>query len=418
MRRCALSCMHMTPRQPVLAAVLLALLLPADPLAVSVPATPPKSNPGAARAQSARELRQRAADLAYNLDHDEAMQLLRQAVAAEPNDSANHRALASTIWLNILFKRGAVTVDHYLGSFTKASVDVRNPPADLDAEFKREIARAIELAEKRVAASPRDAQAHFDLGTAVGLQASYVASVEGKLMAGFRAARRSYEAEETVLEIDPKRKEAGLVVGTYRYVVSTLSLPMRLMAYVVGFGGGKDRGLRMIEETVEAGGENRTDAEFALVLLYNREHRYNDALRVLDTLRRRYPRNRLVLLEAGATATRGNRPADAETLLTDGMAMLAKDKRVRIPGEDALWHYKRGAARVLLGRRDEALADLRAALTPGPAGWVQGRTHLELARLALKQGDRPGALREAAEAIAVCERSNDPICADEARRIR
>ena len=369
-------------------------------------------------AQSARELRDRAADLTYNLDHDEAIRVLRQAVTAEPNESANHRALASTIWLNILFKRGAVTVDHYLGSFTKTNVDMRNPPADLDAEFKREVARAIELAEARVAASPRDAQAQFDLGSAVGLQASYVASVDGRLMAGFRAARRSYEAEETVLEIDPKRKEAGLIVGTYRYLISTLSLPMRLMAYAVGFGGGKERGLRMIEETVAAGRENRTDAEFALVLLYNRERRYNDALRVLDDLRRRYPRNRLVLLEAGATATRGSRPADAEALLTEGIAMLARDTRARIPGEDALWHYKRGAARVMLRRRDDALADLRVALAPDAAGWVQGRAHLELARLAMQRGDRPGALREAATAIATCEKNNDPICAEGARSIK
>ncbi len=209
--------------------MLLALLPPA------VPATP--------REPPARELRARAADLTYNLDHDEAVALLRRAVAAEPNDPANHRALASTIWLNILFKRGAVTVDHYLGSVTRASVEIRDPPRDLDAEFKREIARAIELAEKRVAAAPRDAQALFDLGTTVGLQASYIASVEGRLMAAFRAARRSYETEETVLEIDPRRKEAGLIVGTYRYVVSTLSLPMRVLAYAAGFGGGKERGL-------------------------------------------------------------------------------------------------------------------------------------------------------------------------------
>jgi tetratricopeptide (TPR) repeat protein len=386
-----------------MAAVLLALWLPATP---------------AAGQASAKDLRERASDLTYNLDHDDAIRLLRQAIAADPNDPVNHRALASTIWLQILFKRGAVTVDHYLGSFTKASVDIRNPPAELDAEFKREIARAILMAEQRAAASPRSAQAHYDLGAAVGLQATYTASVEGKLMAGFRAARRSYDSHETVLEIDPKRKDAGLIVGTYRYLVSTLSMPMRLMAYVAGFGGGKERGLQMIEETAAAGGENRTDAEFALVLLYNRERRYTDALRVLENLRRRYPRNRLVLLEAGATATRGNRAAEAETLLTDGLAMLARDGRAKIPGEEALWHYKRGAARVLLGRGPEALADLRAALVPGAAGWVQGRAHLEMARLAAKQGDRATAQREAAEAIAVCGRSSDPICVDEAKKIR
>lgn len=394
----------MNARRPITAAVVLALAA--------------LLFPPAARAQSSRELRDRAADLVYNLDRAEAIPLLRKAIAADPDDTNNHRALASAIWLEILFKRGAVTVDHYLGSFTKANVDVKAPPGELDAEFKRAVAKAIELAEKRVAASPRDPQAHFELGTAVGLQASYIASVEGRLMAGFKAARRSYDAQETVLRLDPRRKEAGLIVGTYRYLVSTLSFPLRWMAYVVGFGGGKEKGLRLIEETAAAGGENRTDAEFALVLLYNREKRYNDAMRVLAGLRSRYPRNRLVLLEAGATATRANKPVEAEALLTEGLAMLAKDSRARIPGEEALWHYKRGAARVLLRKRDEALADLRLAQVPGAAGWVRGRAHLEMARLAQQQGDRDGARRAAAQAIAICTKSNDPICVEDAKRTR
>ena len=393
----------MRARRPAVAAVLLACLWLV---------------PAAAAAQSSRELRERASDLVYNLDHEQAIRLLRQAAAAEPDDPANHRALASAVWLLILFQRGAVTVDHYLGSFTKTTVDMKNPPAELDAEFKRAVAKAIELAEKRAAASPRDVQARFDLGTAVGLQASYIASVEGRLMAGFKAARRSYDAQEEVLALDPKRLEAGLIVGTYRYLVSTLSLPMRLMAYVAGFGGGKEKGLRLIEETAAAAGENRTDAEFALVLLYNRERRYDDAMRVLGNLRRRYPRNRLVLLEAGATAARAGKAAEADALLTEGLAMLARDTRAKIPGEEALWHYKRGAARVLLRRSAEAEADLQKAQAPGAAGWVQGRAHLEMARLAAQRGDRAGAERSAAQAVAVCRQSSDPICVEEARKIR
>src|SRR3954468_6501794 len=155
--------MSMTPRSPVVAAFLLSCLV------LSTLTYGSSNRPRQGPAPSTRELRDRATQLTYNLDHDEAIRLLRQAVAADPTDPANHRALASTIWLNILFQRGAVTVDHYLGSFTRASVDVKNPPADLDAEFKREVARAIELSEKRAAAAPRDAQAQLDLGTAVGL---------------------------------------------------------------------------------------------------------------------------------------------------------------------------------------------------------------------------------------------------------
>lgn len=394
--------MRMTPRGPTIAAVLLCL-------SMSLPA---------AAAQSAADLRERAADLSYNLDHDEAIRLLRQAIAAEPNDSRNHRALASVIWLQILFRRGAVTVDHFLGSFSQKTVDLKNPPAELDAEFKREVGRAIELAEKQANAQPKNAQAQFELGTAVGLQATYIASVEGRLYAGFKAAERSYDLAERALQLDPNRKEAGLIVGTYRYVVSTLSFPLRWMAYLVGFGGDKNLGLKMVEETVTAGGDNRTDAEFALVLLYNREKRYADAMRVLDSLRKRYPRNRLVVLEAGSTAVRAKQGAQAEKLLTEGIEMLAKDSRARIPGEEALWHYKRGAARVMLGRREEAQSDLKRAMAPDAMGWVVGRANLELARMALQQGDKPGARRYAAEAETVCGRSADPICVSEAKAIR
>jgi tetratricopeptide (TPR) repeat protein len=368
-------------------------------------------------AQSGKELRDRASDLAYNLDHDDALRLMRQAVAMDPGDPANHRALASTLWMTILFRRGAVTVDHYLGNFSRASVELKKPPADLDEEFRRELAQAIELAEKRVAAAPKDAQAHFDLGAALGLRASYIASVEGRLLAGVRAARRSYDEQEHVLAIDPSRNDAGLVVGTYRYLVSTLSLPMRWMAYVTGFGGGKERGLRMIEQAAAGRGEERTDAMFALVLLYNRERRYADALRVLSELRRIYPRNRLVVLEAGATATRANRPAEADALLTEGIAMLARETRPRIPGETGLWHYKRGAARVLLKRRQDALADLQIAVQPDSAGWVRGRAHLELAKLALQENDRAHARREAALAADECSKDHDPTCVDMAKSV-
>ena len=113
-----------------------------------------------------------------------------------------------------------------------------------------------------------------------------------------------------------------------------------------------------------------------------------------------------------------NRPAEAESLLTDGIAVLARDPRARIPGEEALWHYKRAVARVMLRHREDALADLRIAIAPGAAGWVQGRAHLELGRLALQQGDSAAAGREAAAATDVCEKAKDRICMAEAKKLK
>jgi predicted Zn-dependent protease len=177
--------------------------------------------------------------------------------------------------------------------------------------FYEAVNRAVALSRTRVAAN-WGAAAQFDLGSAIALNASYVATVEGGMMGAFRAAREAFNAHEKVLELAPSRRDAGLVVGTYRYLVAALSMPLRWAAYLAGFGGGREQGLRLVARAAEHASENQADARLALVLIYNRERRYDEALTQLAKLREQYPRNRLLWLEAGATALRAGRPADAE----------------------------------------------------------------------------------------------------------
>jgi predicted Zn-dependent protease len=96
------------------------------------------------------------------------------------------------------------------------------------------------------------------------------------------------------------------------------------------------------------GGENQEDGRFALILVYNRERAYDKALQQLELLRAKYPQNRLVWLELGSTSLRAGRPADADRFLSEGLARFADDARPRMFGENALWFYKRGAARAAL----------------------------------------------------------------------
>jgi tetratricopeptide (TPR) repeat protein len=200
-------------------------------------------------------------------------------------------------------------------------------------------------------------------------------------------------------------------------VVSTLSLPMRMMAYVVGFGGGRDKAVSLLQATSASRTEVRTDAMFALILVFNREQKYEEALKVIAALRDLYPRNRLVVLEAGSTALRARAFARAEALLNEGLAMTAKDTRQKIPGELALWRYKRGAARAGLGQVEAALEDLRAATGADAQAWVGGRARVEIARLALARGDRAAAANEARQAEALCRQGNDPECVDQAKAL-
>ena len=361
-------------------------------------------------------LRARGASEIYNLDRDRAIESFRQAVAADPQDAAAYRGLASALWLSITFRRGNMTVDDYLGGVSRTRSPAPPPPPDVAAAFNDALEHALALSRARVAANARDAVAHYELGAAIGLRASYIATVENSALGAFRAAKTAYQEHEKVLELAPNRKDAGLIVGTYRYIVSTLALPMRLAAYVIGFGGDKDKGIQLVEGAASYAGDNQEDARFALVLLYNREKRYDDALKLLATLRDRFPRNRLMWLESGSTSLRAGRPADAERFLDEGFARFAGDTRPRMFGEDALWFYKRGAARAALGRADAA-GDLEKALTVEGRKWVAGRSHLELGKLAQKRGDRATAAQHLKQAITLCESDNDQAFADEARRL-
>jgi tetratricopeptide (TPR) repeat protein len=373
-----------------------------------------------APAQANREsesLRARGATALYNLDHDRAIAAFREAVAADPSDPAAHRSLAIGLWIAIAFERGNITVDDYLGGVRRQTAGGWTPPAEAAAKFHESVNQALTLARQQVKANSRDADAQYQVGAALGLQASYIASVEGSTSRAFRSARGAYDAHEKVLDLAPTRKDAALVVGTYRYLVSALSLPLRWAAYVAGFGGGKDRGIQMVEEAAAYGGDNQDDARFSLVLLYNREKRYAQALEHLAALRARYPRNRLLWLETGSTLLRSGRPADAERVLTEGLERFTADERPKMFGEAAIWHYKRGLARSALKQNGPAQRDLERSIDLDGRKWVHGRAHLELGRLALRRGSLDEARRAFQTAAALCEADNDGAAAATARRL-
>jgi hypothetical protein len=319
----------------------------------------------------------RAFQAAYNLDLDESVTLARRAVAIGPDEPAARRALAAMLWLQVLYRRGSVTIDHYLGGVSKSDVAMPKPPADLDTEFKDEVDQAIALAAARLQRSPDDVQAMFDLGSAHALMASYAASVEGKLSAAFGSARRAFDQQEAVMARDPSRTDAGLVVGIYRYLVASLSWPTRLVAYLAGFGGDKEKAVRLLEAAA-AHPSTQVDARTALMLIYTREGRHADVERLARELRVLAPRNRLLYLEEGSAAIRAGHGGAADAVLTEGLAALAKDPRPKLPGERALWLYKRGLARLNMNRLPDASVDLHEALGAEPMSWVRGRIHVAL----------------------------------------
>jgi tetratricopeptide (TPR) repeat protein len=364
------------------------------------------------QAETAAALRARALQLGYNLDHAEALALFRQASEADPADPAAYRLAAATAWTAELFGRGAITVADYLGQARATLPRSAADPSD-SAIVRDGVRRAIALSEQRVRANPNDADAHYQLGAAYGLLASYTATVEGRVLGAFGPARRAYLEHERVLELDPRRKDAGLIVGTYRYAVAALRMPLRVAAHLVGFGGDRARGVHMVEDAASYAGDSQPNALFVLVLLYNREARYDDALRVVRRLQELFPRNRLLWLEAASTALRAGRAAEARAYVEAGLARSSSDTRARALGEEARWKYVHGATLVAIRSRASADGELRGALELPSPNWVRGRVHEELGKLADLAGDRPRALTEYRLAQRLCSQDEDDDCAAE-----
>src|SRR4051794_7002271 len=130
--------------------------------------------------------RAKAANHTYNLEHDAALATFRQAVIADPQDAGAYRGLASSLWLSITFRRGNMTVDDYLARPNKPNTStLPNPSPEAVNGFRDAIEKAIAIARQRIATDPKDADAHYQLGAAVGLRASYTATVEGSVLGAF-----------------------------------------------------------------------------------------------------------------------------------------------------------------------------------------------------------------------------------------
>ncbi len=350
---------------------------------------------------------------AYNLQFAACYARLDEALRLDPADPAPARAIAAVTWMEILFAQGAATFEAFTGEASGADVPRPAPPPVLAARFATNVARALRLAEARLASS-RDADAYYQVGASAALAALYKATVEGRTMAALRDGRRAVEAMEKAHALEPTRRDTGLVLGMSRYTVSTMSPLTRALAGWLGLPGSRDKAFALLEGAAAAGVPTEDDALLVLMIVYNREGRYAEARARLSRLQARFPGNRLLWLNAAATAIEARDFAAAERALVEGAATRPGAASPAITGEHGLWLLKSGPAHAASGREADASADLAKGLTVGPRDWVRGRIHFQLARLAATAKDGVEARTHLALALALAKRSGDVSAANAA----
>ncbi|HUP02616.1 MAG TPA: tetratricopeptide repeat protein [Bryobacteraceae bacterium] len=320
----------------------------------------------AAQEPSAAQLSAQAYDHFYNLEFDDAIQEFQRAIALDPKSPDLHNHLAETIVFREMFRDGALESELVSGNNSFLRRPKLNPSPETEKWFLDELARAMALSDARLRANPNDVGALYAEGISYGLRSDYYWIVKKAWVDSLKAANAARRMHNRVSELEPNDVDARLVQGLHDYIVGSLPLMFRMLGFMAGVHGNKERGIHEVQDVAEHGKEDRVDAQILLCALYRRENEPRNAIPLVQDLIRRYPRNFLLRMELAQMYSVAGDGQSALGVLRDVAAM----KTGHAAGFDRLpWekiYFQQGTIEFWYRQFDAALDDLKK-VTAAPA---------------------------------------------------
>src|SRR5215470_762617 len=295
-------------------------------------------------------------DALYNLDFNTAQHGYETLTHDYPDNPDYWNALAASIWLQIMYEQQKLSVESFTGATlgTKDSRDTVNP-----AEEKRlrdTINTAIAKADLMLKKNPKDIRALYAKGISNVTLASFEASAKRSYFSAGSKAKVARDLHQQVLDLDPSFDDARTSVGAFNYVVGVIPGFVRFLLMPLGIrSAGKDVGIQQLETAAARAKTTATDARMMLIIVYNREKRYEDALRIATELHARYPRNFIFEMAKASTYGKMKRWDDAVATYEQILAKVEgkQDGYERLAAHKV--YYALGTANVERSRFDEAI---------------------------------------------------------------
>ncbi|HEU4797126.1 MAG TPA: tetratricopeptide repeat protein [Pyrinomonadaceae bacterium] len=371
------------------------------------------------------ELRRSGLDALYNIDYDKAQREFKEIVKLYPNHPGGYQLLAARVWIKTLYESRRLQASLYSSDSFYSNGDDKVDPK-IVSEFRGYTREAKRLAEAKLKQEPKNIEALDFLANTEGLMAAFEEAVERRHFAALRDGNDAVNRHREVLKLDPEYIDAQITIGLYEYVVGSLPLPVKILAGATGFRGSKKRGLRMLEQVAQGGTWARDDAKSVLIVLYTREKRFADKVKLARELSEKYPRNYLLRLETAdglvslaAQKRKENDVAGAAQAEKEAFATfddILRDRNVREAAGRALdlIHFKYGEALLTAGNHERAAKEFLATtrVDRAEAGLVT-MAHLYAARAYDAAGKRDEALAQYKE---VLSRPNVYDAHEEAKR--
>jgi len=405
--------------------VLILLLMSTVSLSAQQPSSP--TSPWITDAERARfeELRRSGLDALYNIDYDKAERDFKEIVKLNPNHPGGYQLLAARVWIKTLYESRRLQGSLYSSETFYSSGDDKVDPK-IVTEFRNLTREAKRLAEAKLKQDPRNIEARDFLANTEGLKASFEEAVERRHFAALRDGNDAVNHHREVLKLDPKYIDAQITIGLYEYVVGSLPLGIKIIAGATGFRGSKKRGLAMLEQVAKEGRWAQDDAKTVLILLYRREKRFADVLKLTRELSAKYPRNYLLRIETADALVSiaeikrkendiaGATQAEKEAFATFDEVLRDRNMRDAAARALDLIHFKYGEVLMMAGYHDRAAKEFLAAtkVDRGEAGLIT-MAHLYAGRSFDVAGKRDEAVAQYKEVLA---RPNVYDAHDEAKK--
>ena len=371
------------------------------------------------------ELRRSGLDALYNIDYDKAERDFKEIVKLIPNHPGGYQLLAARVWIKTLYESRRLQGSLYSSETFYTSGDDKVDPK-IVTEFRNFTREAKRLAEAKLKQDPKNIEARDFLANTEGLKAAFEEAVERRHFAALRDGNDAVNHHREVLKLDPKYIDAQITIGLYEYTVGSLPLGIKILAGVTGFRGSKKRGLAMLEQVAKEGRWAQDDAKTVLILLYRREKRFADVLKLARELSAKYPRNYLLRLETAdalvsiaGVKRQENDAAGAAQAEKEAFATfdeVLRDRNMRDAAARALdlIHFKYGEVLMMAGYHDRAAKEFLAAtkVDRGEAGLIT-MAHLYAGRSFDVAGKRDEAVAQYKE---VLSRPNVYDAHDEAKK--
>lgn len=351
--------------------------------------TPPAGTSADTKSAAAFEaLRVAGFDSLYNIDYAMAGAKFEEMIILNPEHPAGHFYLATTQWLLILNSMRRLQIGLYTDdSFFAGSGDTVDP--QLDRKFRDAITKAVNVAQARVRKNPNDIEGLYFLGAAYGMLAGYEATVTRRFKKALDNGSRGVDYHLKVIKIDPNYADAYLSIGLYNYVVGTLPWVIRWGLKLVKVSGNLQRGLAEIRKAMDYGKYASDDARTVLIAIYQREEDYGEALRLLEELALKYPRNYLYRLEHASILGRMGKSCESYAAFDH----VLKDERAQAVAD--LIHYHYGEVLFESGEFTRAAEQyIAVSETPNADFALVSLTHLRRGQVLDATGQRTSALAQ------------------------